>query len=60
MLGKKRKINGGVNGFSSIGVNAGPLEEDNGTVINQNVPIQLIGNSFALNVETIESQLLMV
>lgn len=59
-MAKTEKAKGGLNGFGSIGVNAGPLEQYNGAVINQNVPIQLVGNSFALNVETIGSQLLMV
>ncbi len=49
-------VYGGVDGFGGIGINEGPVEEWNGTVINQYVPIQLVGNSFALDVGAVNSQ----
>lgn len=53
-------VNGGVEGFGGIGLSQGPIKEFNGTVIDQTVPIQLVGNSFALNVGTAESELWML
>ncbi len=53
-------IAGGLEGFGSVGLDEGPVKEWNGTVINQHVPIQLVGNSFSLDVATVESQIIVI
>lgn len=49
-----------VEGFGGISLNEGPIKEWNGTIINQHVPIQLVGTSFGLDVGTVESQMWIV
>ncbi len=50
-------VDASVEGFGGIGINEGPLEQWNGTVINQHVPIQLVGSSFPLDVGATDSQM---
>ena len=53
-------VSGGVEGFGGISLNEGPMKEWNGTIINQNIPIQLVGNSFGLDVGEVSSQMWVV
>jgi VCBS repeat-containing protein len=50
-------VYGDVEGFGGIGVSAGPIEEFNGTLIDTQVPIQLVGSSFGLNVGVVQSDI---
>lgn len=53
-------VDASVEGFGGIGINEGPLEQWNGTIINQHVPIQLVGSSFPLDVGATDSQMWVV
>ncbi len=53
-------VAGGVENFGGISLNEGPIEEWNGTIINQHIPIQLVGTSFGLDVGAVNSAMWVV